>query len=603
MPLLLERVEAFNPDQERDEKGRFGSGSASDNEPIEVTEYVDDIPLAEVVDDDVYEAEVVEDSIDKGIFKNRGISAAQVALAFGKVVPGGNQLTTAQIADRCREMSGLPAGAKIQSVKVLVSVKGPLGDDRLVPIESVKQSVRDNPRTKVAFQVESSGGDVAKCIRTFKETSKGTVCENEILLVKDSSQGKGVGTKLFADQVAALQKAGVVRIEAQLARADSKTLGFNGYYTWPRLGYNAKIPDSAKAKLKAELGPKAKVDTVQDLMRTEKGRDAWKRLGVTVDGKFDLSARSVGVRVLQKYIAEKANRKIAASLTGSSYDLGRNGPSDLDDEILDRIWDEVGQTDEIEASRYLQPVCILPGTGRYLDRIVAFNPDQERDEKGRFGSGGGTSDAEESEDTDSGDTADDALAEAELAVALEQLQDTHTDQEDALRESQSDTSDAVDEKREIEDAEIEKARDAEDAQIASERKAIEKEQSKEDKRQAKEKAAIDAERSKEDRKLADAPDEEVEAVESRREAEDAAREAANEKIDADFVAKLEELDAREAKIDADRAQEDKSREAAREAEDRARKSNQRAERNALFAKQEKEKMELRNKAPKAVTNG
>ena len=305
---------------------------------------------------------------------NKGVAHNEIARAFGTFVPGGEKLSEREIVDRCRELAGLPSNCKTQ-VQLVAVVKG----GRL-PLEDARRHGLINSKTRFGVNITASGGEVESAERFLTDTPDGLVCKNEQIILK--SKGTGLGSKIFADQVAALQKVGAARIEADLSGdpyegEDGKETRMNGYYTWPRLGYDAKIPARTQKALTKALGPKAKVATVQDLMKNKAGREAWKRLGVTVNGTFDLSKNSKGVRVLNKYVAEKKKR-IAASMESGGYNLGENGPDDLDESLLDEIWLEV---DRVQGW--------LPEDARPR-MLLAFSPDQERDEKGRWSSGGGS---------------------------------------------------------------------------------------------------------------------------------------------------------------------------------------------------------------------
>ncbi len=139
--------------------------------------------------------------------------------------------------------------------------------------------------------------------RTFTRDEDGkTVCNNDFLEVK-GEQGKGLGSKVFGEQVESLRQNGIDRMTTHAAR-ETTTEGkqYNGYYTWPRLGYNGAIP----ADLQADLpkGLKGSKD-LHDLMKTKSGRDWWKQHGTDVDVHFDLSKDSASSKIFDAYRAEK----------------------------------------------------------------------------------------------------------------------------------------------------------------------------------------------------------------------------------------------------------------------------------------------------------
>lgn len=132
----------------------------------------------------------------------------------------------------------------------------------------------------------------------------------EYISIKKSAQSKGIGSDIFARQVEQCGEMGVAVITAHLAKQG----GFNGYYTWPRLGFNQSIeydgPNGVSRRMKnivQEEFPGAK--SVQDLMDTKRGRDWWKKYGEDlVFGRFELSRGSRSMRVFDAYMEERAGR-------------------------------------------------------------------------------------------------------------------------------------------------------------------------------------------------------------------------------------------------------------------------------------------------------
>lgn len=331
---------AFDPNQARDEKGQWTSDGGGGNGASAATK------------GQAANGRAVGRSSKNPATLSNYTSEADFRKQFGKTFPGLKAASTAEMLAKCHELTGLPAGVKSE----ITAFKG-----RIV--------------------IQSSGGPIVTATR-FIDVDRGqVVAKNDQIILKPSAQGKGLGTQIFASQVKALQAAGVSRIEAVLSgdeyqQSNGKNAKMNGYYTWPRLGYDAKIPGSLQRKLSKILGPKAKVATVQDLMKTQKGREAWKSLGTTVKGSFDLRKNSTSSRVLGKYLRQKGIQASAAIPATGDYDLGRQGPDDLDDAILDSIWDTL-ETESVDAGHRL---------------IAAFDPNQERDEFGRWTSGGGAGD-------------------------------------------------------------------------------------------------------------------------------------------------------------------------------------------------------------------
>lgn len=84
----------------------------------------------------------------------------------------------------------------------------------------------------------------------------------------------------------------------------------NGYYTWPRLGYNAPFNDEARKYFESLLTKKRKIYDINDLMKTADGRDAWLLHGSRGPMIFRLDGRSKSMRTLKKYLIERNAKKI-----------------------------------------------------------------------------------------------------------------------------------------------------------------------------------------------------------------------------------------------------------------------------------------------------
>jgi hypothetical protein len=115
---------------------------------------------------------------------------------------------------------------------------------------------------------------------------------------------------VFSDQVAAAAARGYRQIKAYASRSEG---GDNGYYTWPRLGYDATLASTSlssarKAEAAARFGLPAEGAKLSDLMKTPGGRDFWKEHGRSEDLVFDLRPRSLSRKILDAYVAAKEKK-------------------------------------------------------------------------------------------------------------------------------------------------------------------------------------------------------------------------------------------------------------------------------------------------------
>lgn len=98
---------------------------------------------------------------------------------------------------------------------------------------------------------------------------------------------------------------GIEYIDTQAAGnyAKSKTaVRWNGYYTWPRMGYNAKLTDADKANFPETF---RSVEDLNDLFLQVNGKFVWRYKGGTKDMIFDLDRDSRSWRVLLEYLQER----------------------------------------------------------------------------------------------------------------------------------------------------------------------------------------------------------------------------------------------------------------------------------------------------------
>lgn len=135
---------------------------------------------------------------------------------------------------------------------------------------------------------------------------------NEEFFMKATYQGSGVGSDVFSRQVEQARETGVSYIACHAAKANPSNPDkpHNGYYTWPRMGYDQ--PVSAMGKQLALRVQKQFPDAqnISDVMSTKEGRDWWKKNGKDLESmRFDLKPGSKSLRILEAYQQERAKRK------------------------------------------------------------------------------------------------------------------------------------------------------------------------------------------------------------------------------------------------------------------------------------------------------
>ena len=110
-----------------------------------------------------------------------------------------------------------------------------------------------------------------------------------------SMRRKGLGLRMFHRQLENAKTLGVTRIEADAGRRS----GENGYYTWPRFGFDGLLPTEVRRGLPSRMKG---VRSVLDLMVCERGRQWWKEHGRTISVTFDMSVQSRSRLVFDRYI-------------------------------------------------------------------------------------------------------------------------------------------------------------------------------------------------------------------------------------------------------------------------------------------------------------
>lgn len=137
------------------------------------------------------------------------------------------------------------------------------------------------------------------------EPKTNTIDMKMFLLNPLSEKGQGKGVSIFKNQVDQFKKLGFKKLTTDA----SQNAGMNGYYTWARLGYSLsenEEKDILKNMLNFEDDEEIKnMESLEELMQSDKGRKWWKEYGFSFKGVFDLSENSKNINILKNYIYEK----------------------------------------------------------------------------------------------------------------------------------------------------------------------------------------------------------------------------------------------------------------------------------------------------------
>ena len=141
---------------------------------------------------------------------------------------------------------------------------------------------------------------VASCyhaVQLIRRADDGPVVVIDAFRVCEPMRQKGLGSAIFARQLAAASVLGARRIETVAGRNGDE----NGYYTWPRFGFDGPLPDEIRQKLPLGID---RATNVLDLMRCEKGRQWWKAHGIPIRLAFDLADQSRSREVFDRYLGQ-----------------------------------------------------------------------------------------------------------------------------------------------------------------------------------------------------------------------------------------------------------------------------------------------------------
>jgi hypothetical protein len=139
----------------------------------------------------------------------------------------------------------------------------------------------------------------------------------------DSFEGKGSGLAMFGRQVENATKWGFTHIDTYAAGQGSGTTGkrpeegkYNGYYTWPRFGYNGKVhpDDIERMPPDVQRNAKAAGNMLSGVMSTKEGRDWWMGHGESKNLKFDLTPGSYSQDTLNTYLKHRGVIKDSPSV-------------------------------------------------------------------------------------------------------------------------------------------------------------------------------------------------------------------------------------------------------------------------------------------------
>lgn len=242
------------------------------------------------------------DKADKGESKAPVKSKAKVSIAGKK----------ANVVSASKKVFG--DAAAYREVASLVGAP----DDASVAVEA-----EEDPFVGHVIKVQTTHADYTST-RTFYRDDSGLVCSNDEFWVSKDKQGSGIGSDVFGRQVENAIAMGVSRIECYAAKENPQDSAnpHNGYYTWPRMGYDVDRSELEKRANKTDKRLAAYEEmskkfgdfaSLHDVMATPEGREFWKKNGWDVNAKFDLKEGSNSLQIFNAYMEERKSKARSAT--------------------------------------------------------------------------------------------------------------------------------------------------------------------------------------------------------------------------------------------------------------------------------------------------
>jgi len=151
---------------------------------------------------------------------------------------------------------------------------------------------------KLYFEMSDSAAAYRAHFFLYRKNSDIVLLNDGLHIHVRAMQHRGLGLRMFLRQAHSTAALGIDRIETVAGRRHDE----NGYYTWPRFGFDGILPESIRRRL--PMGVKHSI-TVLDLMECEKGRSWWREHGATIRVAFDLAPGSRSRKVLMRYVRIK----------------------------------------------------------------------------------------------------------------------------------------------------------------------------------------------------------------------------------------------------------------------------------------------------------
>jgi len=132
----------------------------------------------------------------------------------------------------------------------------------------------------------------------FRDANGPVLADDGLHIFRATMHRHGLGLRISLRQVLHAKILKMQGIRAVATRGPYE----NGYYTWPRYGFDGPLPTKVVRSLPRILNH---ARSVLDLMETEYGRRWWQEYGTSLEVAFDLSPHSRSWLILRRYVAHR----------------------------------------------------------------------------------------------------------------------------------------------------------------------------------------------------------------------------------------------------------------------------------------------------------
>jgi hypothetical protein len=266
--------------------------------------------------------------------KDKAALQAKLAARFARIPPGGSPRPDAQVPkgtfgqpknlqwpadveDYAHEVARDLLGGKARANDLLACAGAPDGA-RVLDVQRVRSPDTGSTQVSVDYtgKLKITDPNTGKVTEEEYTASRVLVrdADGNKYIMNSSFEGKGAGLGMLGRQVENASRHGFGHIETYAAGFGGGITGqrnpdspYNGYYTWPRFGYQGnvikyhldKMPPELRADV-AQAGGK-----ISGLMATKAGRDWWLGHGDSLSATFDLRPGSYSQRTLLSNLKER----------------------------------------------------------------------------------------------------------------------------------------------------------------------------------------------------------------------------------------------------------------------------------------------------------